>query len=695
MKRVAATKTLNHRTDPFTLLVTGLFILMAGSVVAADYAYVTNNDNTLTLTGYLGMGGEIVVPNEIEGRAVTGIGDSAFFEMEGLRRITMPDSVRWIGPNAFLFCHGLDSVTLSTNLAQIGADAFFECVRLKTIQIPAGTTNVGAGAFARCISLTEIKVAASNTAYRDIEGVLYDKALTTLIQYPCGKTGPLFLPGTVTTVCDRALAYCGELRNVAFSAGVTHIGTGTFRSSRKLEGVYFAGDAPTHGADVFTDVATAVVYRMSGASGWETNFEGRQVAIWPASSDFTHVDNEADTNTVILTGYVGTGAEVQVPAFFAEEPGKTITRIGSKAFHLQTNLTGVAMSAALRDIGAEAFFGCSGLTTLTIPDGVTNLGERSFMSCAGLTNLVVGESVHRVQDGSFAGCSNLAGVYFRGHAPAAGTGLFDGSFPATVYYWPPRLGWGPEYGGRPTAIWFSPDDFSCSTNSYDTNSVTITGYHGPNGIVPIPFQIHGRTVTAIGYRAMYGQRDVIWASVPASVTNIADEAFLYSYALTNLVITGGVRRIGNRAFAETPMEKIILPTNVTHLGSGVFEYSGVTDIYFEGNAPAVAGDMTDSGSAAIVYYLPGMSGWGAALGGRPTAPWLPRVQAEDMGATATGFGFSVAWARGKTVVMESCESLTLPVWSPQDIRILQDGTGRVEDSSWTNHSARCYRLIGF
>ncbi len=669
-----------------------MWLLTALPSVASEYAFVTNADETITLTAYHGIGGDVRVPDRIGERWVTGIGDFAFFEMDGLVSIAIPDSVKWIGADAFMFCHGLESAMLGTNVAQIGAGAFYECTSLLAIHIPAATTHIGADAFVRCTRLAGITVSSANPAYRDVDGVLYAKDLSTLIQFPGGKTGDLHVAEGATHVRDRALSDCGGLRNVAFGTGVTHIGADTFRSTRKLEGAYFAGDAPAHGAGVFDDVDKVVVYRAAERSGWGDNFAGRPTDLWPSAGDFGYVQDAAETNTLTVTGYLGDDEEPFVPAFFAEEPGRSITRIGTRAFSMNTNLTGVGLSCALREIGMEAFEGCSWLADMAIPDSVTHLGARALRACVALTNVIAGAGLVQAGDGAFADCPELAGIHFRGDAPDAGAGLFDGSSKVTAYHWPPRAGWEATYGGRPTAIWYSPGDFACTTNGHDTNTVTIHGYHGPDSIVPIPEQIQGRLVTDIGYRAMYGQRDVAWASIPATVTNIEDEAFLYSHALAHIRMTDGVRRIGDRAFAQTRMDEIILPASVVELGTGVFEFSSLTGIYAAGSAPMAAGDIADPGSVARVHYLPGMTGWGATYGGRPTALWLPRAQGEGLGATEAGFGLSVAWAAGKTVVLEGCENLLDPVWIPVETNVLANGTGAVVDRAWTNHHRRYYRL---
>ncbi len=62
------------------------------AVVQAQFNY-TNNNGTFTITGYSGPGGDVTIPDTINGLPVTGIGGGAFYECEGLTSVTISNSV--------------------------------------------------------------------------------------------------------------------------------------------------------------------------------------------------------------------------------------------------------------------------------------------------------------------------------------------------------------------------------------------------------------------------------------------------------------------------------------------------------------------------------------------------------------------------------------------------------------------------
>jgi hypothetical protein len=56
------------------------------------------------------------------------------------------------------------------------------------------------------------------------------------------------------------------------------------------------------------------------------------------------------------------------------------------------------------------------------------------------------------------------------------------------------------------------------------NTVTITGYYGPDGNVSIPGTINALSVTSIGANAFYEDLGLANVTIPGSVTNIGDYA---------------------------------------------------------------------------------------------------------------------------------------------------------------------------
>lgn len=79
---------------------------------SGDYTYVLLDDETVTITGYHGSDSMVTIPDQLEGKMVTGIGDKAFLRCKSMTSVTIPDSVTRIGLLTFDKCNNL-TVTVS------------------------------------------------------------------------------------------------------------------------------------------------------------------------------------------------------------------------------------------------------------------------------------------------------------------------------------------------------------------------------------------------------------------------------------------------------------------------------------------------------------------------------------------------------------------------------------------------------
>ena len=95
--------------------------------------------------------------------------------------------------------------------------AFYGCATVSAIQIPASVTSIGALAFAGCKNLVYISVSAKNTAYCDIDGVLYTADRKTLLLYPPMRAGSYAnISADVTDIAEMAFYDCTYLRTVIY-----------------------------------------------------------------------------------------------------------------------------------------------------------------------------------------------------------------------------------------------------------------------------------------------------------------------------------------------------------------------------------------------------------------------------------------------------------------------------------------------
>ncbi len=538
----------------------GLAATSASAAVSGDYRYTDNGDGTCTITGYTGYGGDITIPDYLADLTVVAIGNYAFVRYDSLTGVTIPDSVTTVGIQAFAGCNSLTSVTIPDSVTTIEDGAFYYCASLTGVTIPDSITTIADNAFARCNSLTSITVDPANNAYCDIDGVLFNKSQTTLIQYPGGKSGDYSIPNSVITIGDGAFCDCDSLTGVIIPDSVTTIGDGAFCDCNSLTGVIIPDSVTTIGSWAF-DYCDSL-------------------------TDVT-IPNSVTTIGNYAFRYCGSLTGVTIP--------DGVTTIGNGAFRGCDSLTGTTIPDSVITIGNYAFSSCDNLTSVTIGNGVTTIGDEAFYSCTSLTGVTIGNSVTTIGDEAFDECNSLAGVYFRGDCPASvGIDVFYLYSYATAYYIAGTSGWDNEFAGQPTATWTAEiDDYYYRSNGDET--CILIGYTGPGGNITIPDSLAGLTVTIIEDYAFCHCNNLTGVTIPDSVITIGNEVFEYCDSMTSVTIGNSVTTIGDRVFYNcVSLTAVTIGNSVITIGNSAFEYCDSMTSVTIGNSVTTIGNRTFS-----------------------------------------------------------------------------------------------------
>jgi len=81
-------------------------------------------------------------------------------------------------------------------------------------------------------------VDAKNADYISIDGVLFNKVMTVLIQYPAGKQDSTYtIPEGITSIGELAISGCDNLTSVSIPVSVISIGERAFSSSKSLTNI--------------------------------------------------------------------------------------------------------------------------------------------------------------------------------------------------------------------------------------------------------------------------------------------------------------------------------------------------------------------------------------------------------------------------------------------------------------------------
>ena len=304
-------------------------------------------------------------------------------------------------------------------VTMIAEQAFIDREKITEVNIPASIKSIGDRAFEGCISLTSFNVSSENANFCSENGILFNKAKTTLLQYPPAKADAGYsIPDGVTKIGDRAFSDCNKLTVMTIPGSVTTIGIEALKSCTDLTELFVhAKTPPTVGTNAFMNVnldipvyvPAASLDTYKAAAGWKdfTNLQALVTEFTVNNLKYKVTDYIA--NKVELTGYTTkpTG-KLYIPTSLTYG-SKTylVTGIKNDAFYGCSEITEVTIPTYVKSIGTRAFYECTSLKNLEIVNGVTSIGDEAFSKCSALTKVTIPESVTSLGQVVFANCSSL------------------------------------------------------------------------------------------------------------------------------------------------------------------------------------------------------------------------------------------------------------------------------------------------
>jgi len=201
-----------------------------------DLTWSDNGDGTVTITGYKGKATDIIIPDTLDGKSVTVIGDLAFYHNQ-LTSVTIPSSVTVISDLAFAN-NQLTSVTIPDSVTTIGYGAFGSN-QLTSVVIPNSVTTIGGYAFAynqlASVTIPDSVTTIGDAAFRDnqLTSVTIPDSVTTIDRYAFrdNQLTSVVIPSSVTTIGGYAFAY-NQLASVTIPDSVTSIGAWAFYNNQ-------------------------------------------------------------------------------------------------------------------------------------------------------------------------------------------------------------------------------------------------------------------------------------------------------------------------------------------------------------------------------------------------------------------------------------------------------------------------------
>ena len=523
-----------------------MLVPAAAAAETADGLVYEEVNEEITITGYTGAGGEVVIPAEIDNKPVTQIAAQAFRVSKvpaalNITKITIPDSVTTMGNGVFFGCSNLQEVVFPENVSiPSTASMFRDCTALQSITVPKNVTALNMYMFQNCESLETISFPEGSLLVL-IEVLAFKKTAIQEIE----------LPKNLEKIDSQAFEDCKNLTDITIHDKVTLIADNAFNNIPKeqltihgIAGSYAFDYANTNGytfaaiqegADLVTTYLQAKIDEAKGLDPelyTKESYADLLTAIAHAeqvleeATEQTQIDTEiaalqsvidaldpfafryqeiAEGAEIAITGFNNPGGAVEIPAAI---DGKPVTSIGEGAFE-NALITSVFIPASVKNIHNLAFKSCSQLQTVTFAEGsaLASIGDNAFESCQQLSGLQLPAGVTSIGRAAFNGCRALTEITL----PAGVTEIGDFTFGVCASLREIHL----------------PEGLTSIGASAFTGCAALTQIVLPDG------------VTALGARAFNNCQALAKALVPASVESIAEDAFqsstsvtLYGYAET-------------------------------------------------------------------------------------------------------------------------------------------------------------------
>lgn len=321
-----------------------------------------------------------------------------------------------------------------------------------------------------------------------------------------------------------------------------------------------------------------------------------------------------DGQTVSITGFDGSRSVVEIPETYG---GAKVTSIAAGAFRGQTMITDVVIPEGVTYIGREAFAGCSALVRVKIPTSVTQVGanlfegtpydstltgelvyinsilyrcqsdavtvsirqgttviaEEAFINRVNLAAIVVPDGVSYIGSNAFKNCSALSQI----EIPKSVRDIVANAFDGTKWYEDRKhemIYINDLLYRVPAEIIVQSEQPTGSLRDKDAAELAKSGV--ATQIIPYTDVIVQGETTTICTLA-FANTPVQKVQLPSTLTTIRYGAFQNCTALKQITLPKSMTFIEGGAFQNcSVLSSILVPQNVTYLGASAF--SGCTSL---------------------------------------------------------------------------------------------------------------------
>lgn len=590
-----------------------------------DFEYIFGNTGEVTITKYKGNQSNLVIPEEMDGYKVTGIGYMAFYGCEFLVDVEIPITMREIGDLAFSACNNLEKIKLTNGVEHLGY-GFIGGSKVKSIKIPASVNSSGVsnsfacGALDSANNLEEVvfeegiqyipgNICWNNVENKSLKKVVFPESAQEIGEYAfrnCIGIEEIIFGKNIRKIDRWAFSGCAGLKKVIFqeNEGIKEIGDEAFGGCTALEalelpeGIQYLGYGFIGGTQI-KSIQIPSTIRSCGVSN------GRREGALSGAAKLEEVIISDGTRYVpgnICCNYIENTSikKIVIP--------ESVKSIGENAFQNCAGIEEIIFGKNINEIGREAFRDCTGLKKVIFQESdeteksSVSIGYNAFNGCTSLETITLSSNIGAIGDDAFLCCSNLEelelpeGITYLGYSFIGGTKIKSIKIPSTVTSCgvSNSMGYGAlSYVTQLEEITFAdgmeyvPGNI-CWNFAENTSlkkivipeSVTEIGenaFRNCAGIEEITFGKNIRRINRNAFRECSGLKKIVFQENEKEIevngelrkypVTIESGSFWYCGSLEAVILSSNVTEIGDYAFCGcNSLEELNLPEGVRHLG---------------------------------------------------------------------------------------------------------------------------------
>ena len=400
--------------------------------------------------------------------------------------VVIPAYIDAIYEYAFSGNATMKTVTM-TSVKSMGKSVFWGCAALETATLGEGLTAIPTQAFYNCVNLTSVSI-----------------------------------PATVTSIGGGAFSGCTSLPSLTLTDNVTEIGP--YGMCPAAVRVY----VPTPTGSAAIAVSNAYQgghdYYVVGDDSFALRCSGEGV--------------------VTLRAYTGSAENVVIPAY--------IDAIYEYAFSGNATMKTVTMTS-VKSMGKSVFWGCAALETASLGEGLTAIPSTAFYNCVNLKSVSIPATVTSITDSAFdgaanvclsVGCDSYAKTWAIGKGFAEDPG--DGSVTGRRYLLIHRWVHGPSTAAADGRDGVRGGIFCSVCRAVQEADRAVSA----QTVLKLPAM--AKQIEAEAFTGISAQQ----VNIPAGTLSLGERAFADCGSLLIAVIPASVRDIADDAFAGTDIAVI-------------------------------------------------------------------------------------------------------------------------------------------